>query len=435
MPEAHMEQIEHLLDFADGLLARGRFDAAIKACQQALALDPANVSVYTRLANILEKSNDLENAAKWVGQGLALAPNHHALRMIRAVLLRRGGRTREAVSDLQALLPEASPRLKAKVYFELGHCHDQLGEYELAYSQCEQGNALVAALNPEIEPEPFVNKYVLPTIAWLSQAASPIRPVGEVPVVKDTPVFLVGFPRSGTTLLDQMLDSHPRIRTLSEIHNVWHMRERFPESADAYLARLTSIEQHEVEGLRTVYRAGVRKYLSLEAGDTFVDKHPLNIVHVPLIQTVFPEARYILAIRHPLDACLSCFMNNFQLNSAMANFLSMEGTVRFYAQVMELWRLAQDKLKLNYCMIRYEDLVTDPEGETRRLLTYIGVDWDKQVLRFDRHCLTRSGIATPSYQQVCRPIYQGSKERWRNYEAQLATYAPVLRPYIEYFGY
>lgn len=170
-------------------------------------------------------------------------------------------------------------------------------------------------------------------------------------------------------------------------------------------------------------------------GQTFIDKFPLNLVHLPLLARIFPDARYILALRHPADAVLSGFMQNFNPNSAMANFCTLEDAAQFYDRVMGLWRRCAEMLPIAYHAVKYEDMVEDFDGEVKRLLDFLGLPWEEGVRHF--HDTSRKGkvINTPSYHQVAEPIYRRAKERWRRYEPHLRPVAPILAPWVAYFGY
>ena len=154
---------------------------------------------------------------------------------------------------------------------------------------------------------------------------------------------------------------------------------------------------------------------------------PLNTVEVPLIWRLFPNAKCILAIRHPCDATFSCFMQNFVINNAMSTFFTLEKTAAAYAGVMSLWQEYIAVLPVDYHRIRYEDLVADQDGESRRLLDFLGLEWDEKVMHHDEHARTRH-ISTPSYHQVTQPIYKHAKYRWKRYEQYLKPVLPVLHP-------
>jgi Sulfotransferase family len=178
----------------------------------------------------------------------------------------------------------------------------------------------------------------------------------------------------------------------------------------------------------------VERHLGDLGGRTPVDKMPLNTIDVGLIHRLFPRARILLALRHPCDVVLSGFMQAMKPNAAMVLFDSLASTARFYAQVMGLWLQYREVLPLSVLTVRYEDLVADLPGETRRILEFLDLPWDDAVLGYAEHARTRA-IATPSYHQVVQPIYWRSVGRWRNYADAFENVLPVLQPFVDAFGY
>ena len=161
----------------------------------------------------------------------------------------------------------------------------------------------------------------------------------------------------------------------------------------------------------------------------------MNITHVGSIHRVFPDAKFILALRHPCDCVLSCFMQTFKLNGAMMNFLSLEQSARLYAAVMELWTVYRQKLDLDVHVVKYEELVQDLEGTCRPLIRFLGLEWDDNLHNYQKTALERGSIHTPSYSQVVQPLYKRASGRWTNYREQMEPVLPVLQPWIEAFGY
>ena len=261
---------------------------------------------------------------------------------------------------------------------------------------------------------------------WTSLPAAGAEPGHAAP-----PVFLVGFPRSGTTLLDQILDAHPSVEVFEEhpfLRAVRNAAPGYPKS----LATMTAGEQAR---LRTIYWSELREEGADLEGKTVINKMPLDIVHAGLIQRIFPEARIVFALRHPADCVLSCFMQDFVPNGAMLNFLTLDGSARFYDHVMTLWRSYRQLLPLNVQEVRYENLVADLRAEVEPVLDFLDLDWDDAVSDPAAHALTRGTIRTPSYSQVTQPIYSSSAERWRRYEKEMRPVLSVLKPHIEHFGY
>lgn len=208
--------------------------------------------------------------------------------------------------------------------------------------------------------------------------------------------------------------------------------EALPGGFDKALQNLRAPQRKR---LRDIYRRELEKYGADFSKRIIIDKMPLNLVHVPIIAAVFPEAKIILALRHPADSCLSCFMQDFELNSAMMNFTRMATTVQLYDLVMDLWQRCEAHLDLNVQRVRYENLVADLRAEVSPVLEFLGLEWDEAVSDPAAHALARGTIRTPSYSQVTQPIYSSATDRWRRYAPFIADDLPVLEKHIAYFGY
>jgi hypothetical protein len=176
-------------------------------------------------------------------------------------------------------------------------------------------------------------------------------------------------------------------------------------------------------------------FLERRPGTLLIDKLPLNVIHCGLIHRLFPEAKLILAARHPCDVCLSCFMQTFKPNAAMASCFRLEDTAALYDAAMRLWRQYTRVLALDYHVVKYERLVDDFEGEARRLLEFLDIPWHDAVLDHAQGALRRGRISTPSYHQVARPVYRRACHRWRKYERHLTPILDTLEPHIRWLGY
>jgi hypothetical protein len=248
-------------------------------------------------------------------------------------------------------------------------------------------------------------------------------------------VFLVGFPRSGTTLLDQILDGHPRLQVMEEKPALFDIRSTIDTMPGGYPSALASLKETDIQNLRDRYLRNVERHIDRRPGTILVDKLPLNICSIPLIVRLFPNSRIILALRHPCDVVLSNFMQDYKLNDAMANFLTIDSAARFYKRVMGFWLQCVELFPLSVHTIKYEDLVHDFEGEIRNLLRFLDVDWNDAMLDYRRHAQHRRKIVTPSYAQVTEPIYERAKFRWMHYEDYLKPVLKDLQPFIKAFRY
>jgi hypothetical protein len=186
-----------------------------------------------------------------------------------------------------------------------------------------------------------------------------------------------------------------------------------------------------------------QKYFELTARATrqplsekiLVDKLPLNIVHLGLIHRIFPDAHILMAVRHPCDVVLSCFMQKFHLNDAMANFSTIEETAALYNKVMSLYEKYQQELPLKIHYVKYERLLNDLEGETCHLASFLGIEWNEAMLNYRKTALDKGYINTPSYASVSEGIYHHATGRWKRYAEQMAPAKNLLNPWINSFDY
>ena len=251
----------------------------------------------------------------------------------------------------------------------------------------------------------------------------------------DNPVFIIGFPRSGTTLLDTLLRGHPSIRVAEEADAAGVMVNRLSGNSDERLETLANLQDRDVEDLRRTYFDALARHARPEDGVMPVDRFALNTVYAGEIHRIFPEARFILMLRHPADCVLSCFMQTFYETPANASFFTLEDSAHLYDRVFGLWRQYTGLLQLNVLQVKYEDLVTDAETTCRQILDFLEMPWHPGILEHERTALDRSLISTASYNQVTRPLYTEAQGRWQRYRAALEPVLPVLEPWISYFGY
>ncbi|HEY5072429.1 MAG TPA: sulfotransferase [Caulobacteraceae bacterium] len=246
-------------------------------------------------------------------------------------------------------------------------------------------------------------------------------------------VFLLGFPRSGTTLLEQVLASHPGVVAIEE-KPLLSQAAGYLLADDASLAKLAHLTQEEAALCRQTYWTSVRDALGGDISDkVFIDKLPLHTPALPLIAKLFPKAKILFARRDPRDVVLSCFRRRFRMNTAMYEFLTLDGACEYYDQVMSLFEIYRRKLPLDVHFLRNEDLVADFEGETRRALDFIGLGWDPAIYRFPERAKAVSN--TPSATQVARGLNSRGVGQWRRYRPQLEPLLELLEPWARRFGY
>lgn len=439
----HLEQAVRLdpnhghawLNLAGALNELGHLEQAMHASREALRLMPGNLLVLGQLATLQEKTSCLADAAATVAQGLILAPGDPMLQLVAAKLERRQGHGQAALARLAGReepdhVPEA---LQAGWHHELGLLHDQEGQSEQAFRHFLHANAIKAGIAARrgLDKGRFLRELDLLAARFTPEWLASWRPLPDTG--EEGPVFLVGFPRSGTTLLEQVLDSHPALQSMEEKPALIQTRDRLLRLPGGYPDGLACLTPEDRDELVVLYHQQVARHLKRRPGSLLVDKLPLNLFLAPLAWRLFPRAKFLLALRHPCDCCLSCFMQDFQLNEAMVHFLDLEDTATLYARIMGLWRQYAALLPLAVHEVKYESLVGDFTGEVRGVLDFLGVGWDDGVLAYATRA--RGGVHTPSYHQVTRPIYQSARYRFRRYAEFMAPVMPLLAPSIAAFGY
>lgn len=246
-------------------------------------------------------------------------------------------------------------------------------------------------------------------------------------------VFLLGFPRSGTTLLEQMLDSHPDAVASGE-------RDTISEAVSALMRtpedvhRLATMRGAALSRHRRRYWERVRDYGFDVAGKVFVDKQPINTLYLPLIAKLFPDAKILFALRDPRDVVLSCFRRRFEVNDSNFEMLTLESTARYYNRLMTLAERFRACLPLSLYEVRHEALVEDFEAQMRAICAFIGLEWNEAMRNFAGHARSRA-IATPSAMQVTRGLNRAGFDQWRRYATEMAPVLPILEPWVERWGY
>lgn len=447
LSRSERENPESLLFVGRTYADLGDSEAMIAAYKRAAAADPSHFVAAVTLSGALEMRNRLDEAAHWLSKAKSLNRESFLADYTEIRLLRQRKRYDEAVALAEASLKrpfeETDPRIpheekdaRTLVPFELGTLLDRAGRCEEAFAVFTEANDARRKLyrNEERDRKALDHKIDgfkrLFQKTWVSSWTEPLSFAPE-----QTPVFLVGFPRSGTTLLGQILDSHGDIHVLEEPETIERVAEGIRDSQSGFGWTVANLEPADFIRLRNLYFRQVERHLPRREKKMLVEKMPLNLITAGVIHRIFPAAKFIFLKRHPCDACLSCFMQGFTINPAMCHFFNLDDTTAFYVRVMELWKQYRDVLKFPCYELSYEALLDDFDGQTKRLLEFIGADWDDSVRNYHTHAATRQDIITPSYRQVTQPIYKTAQDRWNRYAAHLQPYLDRLAPFIEAFGY
>lgn len=428
---------------------RGHYRSALAYWQKARArMSELHADNFVIAADICERLSELDAALAFAEEALAVDGAHVGANRIWAKIRRRqAGQDAQALAEIRTRLEAldtsgASFGIARDVHAQIGQICDRTNDVDGAFRHFTLQNEIAGreADATGIDRRKYPGQIEALTHSFTPEKVAawrPLAPLAHVPEPghRSVPVFLVGFPRSGTTLLDQILDAHPDIQVFEEKPTLITVRDGVDEREGGYPEALAELDEKDRGELRARYWRALEAEGADLAGRIVVNKLPLNIVHAGLVQRVFPEAKFILALRHPADCVLSCFMQDFQLNASMVQFLTLEDSARLYDSVMTLWRSYERLLPLDVKQVRYERLIAGLEGEVRPVLGWLGVPWHEAVRDPAAHARARGTIRTPSYSQVIEPLYSRAADRWRRYEKYLAPVMPMLEAHIRHFGY
>ncbi len=430
----------------------GRPDAALRTLAQArlpegAAAEPMRLRIIAERVALYERSNQVERARRElqqlpVGTLEALPPDADQARSdglrAHAVLAMRARQYADAAALYRRVLDlAADDESRANAAFGLASALDRQGQYHDAWQAAQIAHAaqlgiartiVPELLAPDSQPLPMADRIVG------QHAHAAWRPLPS-PNVDESPVFVVGFPRSGTTLLEQMLDAHPAFRSMDERAYIHDLVERMQAVGQRYPDDLADLSPTDADQLRAVYWRLVRRVLPDLGQHRLVDKNPLNMLCLPMILRLFPRTRIILCLRHPCDVLLSCSMQPFRSPAFMVLCSSPERLARGYARVFEQWQRHIEVFKPDVLTWRYESVVTGFEDQIVQLGDYLGLADASPMLRFAEHARGKRFISTPSYAQVTEPVHHRAVGRWEAYRERFEPVLPILRPWIERFGY
>jgi hypothetical protein len=410
---------------------------ARQAFEAALTIKPDYIEARAALASLLQEMHELAESRRLAESVLVQKAKYVLARLTLARLDLRAEAAQPALDRLSALLAETTltPRNRIVALGLRGQALDRLARHREAFSAFAEANALQRTLVAgKAAQAPALMSPV--TIARLSAFFGAEDIAAWTPAPEDhaaPPVFFVGFPRSGTTLLEQILAAHPQIATVEEQDILAAAVADLVMAEDA-LNALRTLSAGDIERRRSLYRRGAAQHASLGHGEILVDKLPLNTILLGPAYRLFPSAKIIFALRDPRDVVLSCFQQTFDMNAAMFEFLTLEGAARYYDSVMRLFEIYRARLPLKVHLVRYEDLLADFEGKVRGLLAFLDLPWD-EAIRGYRDRAKKKVIRTPSASQVVQPLYTSARGKWRHYRAELEAVLPLLEPWVRAFGY
>ena len=419
--------IDLLLGLASHRLTRLRHAGAEEAYRRVLAIDPQNTLAWLGIATVFDQTNRTDELASLVSEAEAAGVRAEGLSFVRAFDHRRAKRYAEGLEELRKVPDELETARRQQL---LGQLLEGSGQYDEAFAAFERMNAIIIEdpSEPDKRAAAYRGQVRAQRDAMTPEWAKSWR--GATIDDRPSPAFLVGFPRSGTTLLDTILMSHHSTEVLEEEPTLLRATE-----ALGGFEMIANATDEQIAKARNAYFEMARSLTPLEAGKLLIDKNPLAMNNVPVIRRLFPDAKIILALRHPCDVVLSCYVTNFKPNNAMVNFLWLDTAAELYDLSFGNFEQARELLNPAVHTIVYENVVADRDRELRPLFGFLGLEWDERVMDHQSTALSRGHIKTASYAQVVEPIYKRSAGRWLNYRKHLEPVLPVLEPWAAKFGY
>lgn len=426
------------MDLARSLLLLADAPGAKFALLELLARLPDLAEARILLARVEERLNLLDEAEAAL-QPLDTQRTSDAVRRqvlnTRALLaLRRGDPARA-----RELLEQSGPVQDTDYpyWFELATVCDKLGDAAATMRALTQAHARQVAQFRHATPESFsADALPLPgAVREITVEEFARWPQYRAPDSRDSPIIVVGFPRSGTTLLEQMLDAHPRLQSMDETPFFERLAGKLRAHDPRILQDLSVLRQYDCDELRKKYFLLTAERIQRRDGAQLVDKNPLNMLWLPLIYRLFPAAKFIFCVRHPCDVVLSCYMQNFRSAVLGAACENLDRLAAAYVQAMRTWLQHASVIQPDVLVSRYEDLVADTPAQTQRIADFLGIEDAAPMLRFDQRAREKAHITTPSYSQVIEPVNTKALGRWLRYREWFEPILPTLQPMLEHWGY
>ena len=420
-----------------GILKReqNEINSAKNFFKKAIKINNKYFPAYINLMELYERTNQNDLLEEIINKCDDIFVNHSINKLYRGKLNYKRKKYLEAIEILELLKFNISETIFEKArLLNLAKSYDKIKSYNEAFYYFKKMNDLSLS---NLSTHSIKVKYN----EGIDDRKNYFKLIEDIPW-KETqlkcvqnPVFMIGFPRSGTTLLDSILRSHPHIEIIEEKPMIETFILNLKKFTNGNLKRLNELNDDNLKELRNVYFEKRKIYLENNINSKIIiDKLPLNIIYVPEILRVFPNAKFIFSLRHPYDCVLSCYFQNFKLNSSMSNFLKLEDSANFYDTVMELWKKYNKIFSINVCELKYEDLIFSFENSVKKVLNFLEIEWKDDLYNFNEIAKKRR-ITTPSYFQVTEPLNSKAIARWKNYNNQLNEIKPIIKKWVNLYNY
>lgn len=420
------------------------FATAAECFEKVLQESRIPVVTFIRLGEMFIRLRRLDDAAAIAERAMETHPDHEGVWLTRAKVHRHMKQWEPAEKLLRAVVSKSDGATEARsaAGYELGMVLDQEKRYDEAMAawveakmRLRPGAApVMATLRAKLTQMKIIGETISPTLVqrWRKAGVAELQPARRI-------ALLCGYARSGTTLLEYVLDAHPQIVSADETsvfqNRAYSLLTRSQSAKTSFLSALDWMSPRTLRQIRQDYVRGIESFLDQPVGDRLLlDKNPALTFDIPALSRFFPEIKFLVALRDPRDVCLSCFMQATPVVADSVPWLSLEGTINHYADMMNYWLALKPSIGDAAIEVRYEDMVENLEANARRTLGFLGCEWDERVLRFDEHARSKV-VCSPTFVEVAKPVYKTSLGRWRNYQKYFEPYLEKLAPLLKAFGY
>ncbi len=431
---------ELLITTAGLLLQMGMQSDAEQIVAQLERLPARSTDMELRMIAMLERVNRVDEAATRLAKlgtvtSAAEATYRRWLAMSAQLASRRDDNLLAASLYEQLLTLPSEPADRQHHLFSFAKVLDALGSYDRAISVIAEAHQTQVEVLEKLMPLDedrevmAITQYrcdVEDAAGW--QEAAP-------PSADDSPIFIVAFPRSGTTLLEQMLDAHPGVFTIDEQPFLQKATLQFAELGFEYPSALADMRPDQLAAIRRHYWEMVATKVQLKPGQRLLDKNPLNMLRLPAIRRLFPNAKILLAIRHPCDVIVSNYFQHYRAPEFVMLCRELPNLALGYRKCFDFWYSQQAILKADVLEVRYESFVTDFDRQSRSIAEFLHLAWHDDMLSPAKHARAKGFISTPSYSQVIQPVNTKAVGRWRRYEQVLGEVVQQTQPYLRKWDY
>ena len=419
------------------LMKLGEIERAEPIVRHACAQAGADLATRLVLVKFLERTNQTAEARNVLNELLASVPEpqwSEEMKLAEARVAQHEGLHARALALFTEFVDRsAQTHQRHFQLFPMAKSLDALERYEDAFkAMCDAHASQLAYFKLKI---PGASSSKMPSLS-IAEHPCDSQDVSNwdhsrAPSIKESPIFIVGFPRSGTTLLELVLDAHPRLKSMDEQPFLQMAVDEVISQQIRYPSQLSRLSNKQLDAIRSAYWARATARIKLRGEQRLIDKNPLNVLRLPMINRLFPNAKILLATRHPCDVILSCFMQHFRAPDFALLCKDLPTLASAYKQAFDFWFSQQEMVRADVLEVRYESLVLDLHSHARSIFDFLQIEWNDAALSPATRAREKRFISTPSYSQVVKPVNAKAVDRWRNYERH---FKPILATLAPYFG-